>query len=136
VKKPLNLCAPAGKNGEGIGDPKTHFQGYQPALTKGQCAVDAPANAGVGCTRKTECGGTRGATSFCVTQAKSVKHTNIKVINQFDAYDSPLRVDASSPTASSGQRPRVPSSPPSYPRLTAWTISSATGPRCQGRTAV
>jgi choice-of-anchor C domain-containing protein len=34
VKKPLSLCTPADKNGEGITDPNTHLKGYQIKLTK------------------------------------------------------------------------------------------------------
>ncbi|MBI1987279.1 MAG: DUF4915 domain-containing protein [Nitrospinae bacterium] len=36
VKKPDSLCTPADKNGEGIGDPATHLEGYQIKLAKGQ----------------------------------------------------------------------------------------------------
>jgi len=96
VKKPVNLCLPADRNGEGIGDASTHLQGFQLALTKGKCAPSSPANSNSGCTKETDCGGSR-TTDFCVKQAKSVKHANIGVINQFHSPEAPLQVDAIKP---------------------------------------
>jgi len=96
VKKPINLCAPADKNDEGISDASTHLRGFQLALTKGRCATEAPIHPGLGCTKEADCGGAK-TTDFCVPQAKSVKVTNINVTNQFHPSEFPLRVDAIKP---------------------------------------
>jgi len=95
VKKPVNLCAPADKSGEGIINADTHLQGYQIVLTKSRCAAGAPANAGGGCTKETDCGGDRN-TSFCVLQPRSVKQLNLSVTNQFHS-PTPLIIEALKP---------------------------------------
>jgi hypothetical protein len=83
VKKAAKLCNPAEVDEAGIIDFDTHLQGYHIDLLKGQGAATAPQNAGGGCTQEPDCGGTRNKTRFCVTQPKSVKHSGLRVTNQF-----------------------------------------------------
>ena len=95
VRKPVDLCAPAGKDGHSVGDPETHLQGYPIALTKGRCALVAPVNAGGGCTGESDCGG-NARSAFCVTQPKSVKQLDLQVTNPFHPAN-PLTVDIGTP---------------------------------------
>jgi hypothetical protein len=97
VTKPLNLCAPADKSGEGVHDADTHLQGYQIALTRGRCAEESPSRGGEGCSSEAECGGTQGATKFCVTQPRSQPALAHRVANQFHPAESPLVVDTIKP---------------------------------------
>lgn len=83
VKKAAKLCNPADVDEAGIVDFDTHLQGYHIELLKGQCAATASQHAGGGCTQEPDCGGTRNKTKFCVSQPKSVKHSGIRVTNQF-----------------------------------------------------
>jgi hypothetical protein len=64
VKKPLTLCPPADKNGEGIHDADAHLRAYQLKLTK-----------------------------LTPRQPKDVKRTNIAVANQFHPAPNALSVD-------------------------------------------
>jgi hypothetical protein len=95
VKKPLSLCVPADKRGEGIVDADTHLRGYAITQTAKRCAAGSPQNAGGACTQEASCGGTRGTTTFCPAQPKFVKQTGINVVNQFHA--TPIVLDAIKP---------------------------------------
>lgn len=64
VKKPLTLCPPADKNGEGIADAEAHLRAYQLKLAK-----------------------------LTPRQPKHVKQTRIAVANQFHPAPNPLSVD-------------------------------------------
>ena len=100
IKKPLALCAPAEKNDEGVLDPDTHLRSYLIALTKGRCAADATANAGLGCVKDNECcadGDCQGRKKVCAVQPKPVKRTGLTVVNQFHSGESPLQIDAIKP---------------------------------------
>jgi hypothetical protein len=46
-------------------------------------AANAPTNGGGACKKEADCGGTRGATNFCVFQPKHQKVKEIHVTNEF-----------------------------------------------------
>ena len=58
---------------------------FQVAQTKGRCAENAPANPGGGCKKETDCGGTKGATTYCAVQPKFAQQTGRNVANDLDA---------------------------------------------------
>jgi ELWxxDGT repeat protein len=82
VKKPVGLCAPADKNGEGRLDPATHLRRYQIKEAKRSCAETAPMNVGQACAAEADCGGAAG-TRHCQATAKHEKQTSVQVDNQF-----------------------------------------------------
>lgn len=84
VKKLVRLCTPVGVGG-GATKHDARLLCFQVAQTKGRCAEAAPVNAGGGCKKETDCGGTKGSTTFCATQAKFAKHTGRNVANDVDA---------------------------------------------------
>lgn len=83
VKKIVRLCAPVGVNG---GAPKhnAHLLCLQVTPTKGRCAAGSPSNAGGGCKKDVECGGTKGS-GHCVVQPKFTKRLGRNVVNDLDA---------------------------------------------------
>jgi RHS repeat-associated protein len=97
VQKPVILCNPADKNDEGVLDPDTHLMGYQIKLAKGQCAAGASRNAGGGCKKEEDCGGTANVTALCRLQTPHVARTAIQVENQFHPARGPLLVDTVKP---------------------------------------
>jgi hypothetical protein len=98
VKKPLTLDAPADVAGGGTSDADTHLRGYAIALAAKRCGADAPTHAGEGCKVETDCGGTKGTTSFCQAQTKFDKQTGITVRDAFHPDASPaLTLDAIKP---------------------------------------
>jgi large repetitive protein len=101
VRKPVNLCNPAEVEDSELLDPDTHLRGYQVEATPGRCAAVAPQRAGAGCSTEEECGGTRQRTTFCVAQAQSTTHLNIKVTNHFHPGGE-LVVDTLRPKPQSG----------------------------------
>jgi hypothetical protein len=68
VTKPVSLCNPADKRGEGIVDPDTHLAGYEIKLT-----------------------------ATTPKQPAHVKQTNLKITNQFHSGANPLSVDTVKP---------------------------------------
>jgi hypothetical protein len=86
VRKPTRLCTPVDTNGEGRRNPD-HLLCYQVKLTSGRCMDGAPVNAGGGCTKEGDCGGTRGATNLCVRQDKFATVPAVRAANQFDAEE-------------------------------------------------
>lgn len=83
LKKLARLCTPVGADG-GPTKHDARLLCFQVASTKGRCADAAPVNAGGGCKKETDCGGTKSATSFCATQAKFVKKPGRHVVNDLD----------------------------------------------------
>lgn len=84
LKKLLRLCTPVGVGG-GPTKHDARLLCFQVAQTKGRCAEASPLNAGGGCKKETDCGGTKGATTLCVPQAKFAKRTGRNVANDIDA---------------------------------------------------
>ncbi|MCC6763235.1 MAG: hypothetical protein IT293_01110 [Deltaproteobacteria bacterium] len=84
LKKIVRLCTPVGANG-GPAKHDARLLCFQVARTKGRCADAAPVNAAGGCTKETDCGGTKGTTAFCMAQAKFVKKPGRHVANDLDA---------------------------------------------------
>jgi hypothetical protein len=84
VKKPLLLCAPADKNGEGVHHAE-HQLCYVLKLAKARCADGAPANAGRSCKREEDCGGTKKVTTFCQKQQAAAAVAGVHLANQFGA---------------------------------------------------
>lgn len=84
VIKPTRLCAPVDKSGAGTkhGD---NLVCYQVKPTKGRCDLGAPVNAGGGCKKESDCGGTKGMTSLCVLQPKFAKASGVFLANAFDS---------------------------------------------------
>lgn len=80
VKKLVRLCVPVGVDG-GATKHDDHLLCFQVAATKGRCALAAPTNAGGGCKKEPDCGGTKGTTSLCVAQPKFAKRTGRQVAN-------------------------------------------------------
>lgn len=84
VKKVVRLCTPVGVDG-GPTKHDARLLCVQVAPTKGRCADAAPLNAGGGCKKEVDCGGTKGATTFCAVQPKFAKRTGRNVANDLDA---------------------------------------------------
>ncbi len=82
VKKLVRLCVPVGTDG-GATKHTEHLLCFQVAATKGRCAPAAPQNAGGGCKKEPDCGGTK-TTTLCVPQAKFAKRTGHLVVNDLD----------------------------------------------------
>ena len=82
VKKPTRYCTPVDKNGEGTRH-TDHLVCYAVKPTKGRCADAAPLNAGRGCKKEVDCGGTKGSTALCVTQPKLAGLSGLFVTDQF-----------------------------------------------------
>lgn len=70
VKKPTQLCIPAELDGAPRKVRSVALQCYAIAPAKKQCASTATTNAGASCTQEEDCGGAKGATSFCQAQTK------------------------------------------------------------------
>ena len=51
--------------------------------TKGRCADDAPQNAGRGCKKEADCGGTKGVTTLCILQPKLGPLSGLFATDQF-----------------------------------------------------
>ena len=83
VRKPTRLCIAAAKNDEAARHPDDHLLCYALKPSKGRCADDAPLNAGGGCKREADCGGTKRVTSFCAVQGKFAKVLALHTSNQF-----------------------------------------------------
>ncbi len=84
LKKLVRLCAPVGANG---GDPKhtDHLLCFQVSATKGRCEESSPLNAGAGCKKEVDCGGTKSQTTHCKAQTKFAKKPGLYVANDLDA---------------------------------------------------
>ncbi len=84
LKKLVRLCGPVGDNGD---DTKhaDYLLCFQVSATKGRCDLTALVNAGGGCKKETDCGGTKGTTALCKTQAKFAKVPGLHVVNDLDA---------------------------------------------------
>jgi hypothetical protein len=82
VKKVLRLCVPTAKDGDAVKH-ADHLVCYEVAPTKGRCAGGAPLNAGAGCKKEEECGGTKGTTTFCAKQAKFAKVVGVLTTDDF-----------------------------------------------------
>ena len=82
TKKPTRLCTPADTNGEGRRN-ADHLLCYQVKTTTGRCTDAAPVNPGSGCKKETDCGGTKGTSSFCVRQGRFAPVSNVRTANQF-----------------------------------------------------
>ncbi len=82
LKKPTRLCLPADQDGGGRRNPD-HLLCYQAKATAGRCADDAPVSAGGGCKKEADCGGSKGATSFCVKQGPVAAVTDVRTTNGF-----------------------------------------------------
>ncbi len=83
VKKLARLCVPTGIDG-GAAKHAEHLLCFAVAATKGRCASGAPLNAGGGCKKEIDCGGTK-TTAFCVPQAKLTALAGRRVANELDA---------------------------------------------------
>ena len=86
VLKPLVLCNPADKNGEGIINADAHLKGYQIRAVKRRCAADAPANAFLACRREEDCGGVKKQTQWCEKPPR-LGARKVRVTNQFGTVD-------------------------------------------------
>lgn len=84
VKKLVRLCTPVGVNG-GATKHTANLLCFQVATTKGRCAEASPTNAGGGCKKETDCGGTKGQTTLCALQAKFLQQPGRNVVNDLDA---------------------------------------------------
>ena len=116
IQKPLTLCNPADKNGEGITDPLTHLEAYRIKQTGKSCTADAPQNPLGACRREPECGGVHRQTGYCQKQDKFQLVPSILVDNQFGTLlldlVSPDRLLA--PTAKDLAKPIAPPDPATH----------------------
>lgn len=93
LKKPGVLCTPVEVGAVPRRTPALSYLCFPAKQVKAACTVSAPRNAGGLCKRESDCGGTTGATSFCVKQAKHVTVSALHVANVFAAG----RLDARKP---------------------------------------
>jgi cysteine-rich repeat protein len=111
VQKPLTICNPADKRGEGINDPRTHLRGYQIKRAAKVCAAGAPMNQGAACRREQDCGGTSKVTRLCERTRPAPPQTGVQIENQFGT----LRVDTLEPDrllVATAESPSDPVAPP------------------------
>ncbi len=83
LKKLARLCIPTGADG-GSTKHVDHLLCFQVSATKGRCAEAAPSNAGGGCKKEVDCGGTKGQTTLCAPQAKYAAVAGLHVANDLD----------------------------------------------------
>ena len=84
LRKVTHLCVPTNKNGEGTKHPN-HLLCFKAKPTKGRCDVGTLVNAGGGCKKEEDCGGTKRQTTLCALQTKFAKQIGLHTANQFDS---------------------------------------------------
>jgi len=92
VKKVTRICVPTNV----LGTPPKHTDHlvcYQVKATKGRCADGAPLNAEGGCKKEADCGGVKGATTFCVTQSKPVPTLGVYTSDLIRGLQQDLKKD-------------------------------------------
>jgi hypothetical protein len=90
LKKPKLLCTPVELGAAVLRTPVVRYLCHPAKQVRAVCATGAPQNASGLCKRESDCGGVKGATAYCVKQAKHRVVAGMHLANDF----GPARVDA------------------------------------------
>jgi hypothetical protein len=93
LQKPRALCTPVEVGGLALRTPAVSFLCHPAKQVKAVCALASPLDGGGLCKRESDCGGTKGVTTFCAKQAKHVTVPGLHVANALAAGRLDARKD-------------------------------------------